>query len=342
MNSYPCEVIRDLLPLYYDEVCSTESGRAVLSHLAKCEECRKEYEKLCDSREIETAYDEEDNERITDSFKQVKRRNGKRSLLIALGAVLAVSAAAAAVLTYCLKPIYPEQKKQVASPDVLSAELKDEKLLFPQLKPLVYQKEEPECFITLDGDSRFAKPAGWLVSGSFEEWGAEVDWTFECVEDHYEELDKKVFSNEGAGNEIQSYRYAEPNGIEVFNGYDAKQNLGCKKYVYHDVFVYTFDDYAVNTQNNMVRIDVGDSAISWSSIYIVPDVKGDSDTEYSETSIELVKKDADKLEYQFNYNGSYYVFEAVIDAPDADDMQMQKLTDSVGRQMRTAIFYMIP
>ncbi len=37
--TYSCELIRDLLPLYKDEVCSQESRRAVEDHIAGCPQC---------------------------------------------------------------------------------------------------------------------------------------------------------------------------------------------------------------------------------------------------------------------------------------------------------------
>lgn len=36
-----CEIIEDLLPLYADDVCSSESRRAVQKHLQECPKCRK-------------------------------------------------------------------------------------------------------------------------------------------------------------------------------------------------------------------------------------------------------------------------------------------------------------
>lgn len=41
-----CEVIRDLLPLYYDKVCSKESSSFVEEHLASCPQCLDELQKL--------------------------------------------------------------------------------------------------------------------------------------------------------------------------------------------------------------------------------------------------------------------------------------------------------
>ena len=36
-----CEIIRDLLPLYVDDVCSTETKELVEKHLKNCNECQK-------------------------------------------------------------------------------------------------------------------------------------------------------------------------------------------------------------------------------------------------------------------------------------------------------------
>lgn len=47
MNAVSCEVIRDLLPLYVDQICSEESRKLVEEHLDTCRECRQFYENLC-------------------------------------------------------------------------------------------------------------------------------------------------------------------------------------------------------------------------------------------------------------------------------------------------------
>ena len=41
-----CNMIKDLLPLYADEVCSDESRKAVEEHLKECPDCKAELEKL--------------------------------------------------------------------------------------------------------------------------------------------------------------------------------------------------------------------------------------------------------------------------------------------------------
>ena len=41
-----CEIIRDLLPLYIENLCSEESCREVEAHLASCGRCRAEYRNM--------------------------------------------------------------------------------------------------------------------------------------------------------------------------------------------------------------------------------------------------------------------------------------------------------
>jgi len=42
----PCEVIRDLLPLYHDGVCSAQSRALVDAHLSGCPACREELARM--------------------------------------------------------------------------------------------------------------------------------------------------------------------------------------------------------------------------------------------------------------------------------------------------------
>ncbi|MEM5009817.1 zf-HC2 domain-containing protein [Niallia taxi] len=43
-----CEIIKDILPLYYDNVCSDDSKNMVEEHLRECHNCKMELEKLQD------------------------------------------------------------------------------------------------------------------------------------------------------------------------------------------------------------------------------------------------------------------------------------------------------
>ena len=56
-NKLDCAIVKDLLPLYCDNVVSETTKKAVKDHLFTCEECLKEYRTFC----IETPNEKEEN-----------------------------------------------------------------------------------------------------------------------------------------------------------------------------------------------------------------------------------------------------------------------------------------
>lgn len=70
-----CEIIRDLIPLIEDDVCSEESKKIVLEHIEKCEECKRIYDNLKIHPTFVLSVDEEkEKEVISKGFKKVKTR----------------------------------------------------------------------------------------------------------------------------------------------------------------------------------------------------------------------------------------------------------------------------
>lgn len=85
--NYPCGIIKDLLPLYIDDVCNDESRQAVENHLAECEDCRKCYEAMSAAE----GYVDQDNiadENMVNSLKNVKNKINKKVTRIVLCTVL--------------------------------------------------------------------------------------------------------------------------------------------------------------------------------------------------------------------------------------------------------------
>lgn len=76
-----CNIVRDLLPLYHDKVASMESNEMVNEHLTECESCKAYYAKMCDQKK---------SNRIVESYKQVKKKNTKRTVLIVIAVVCAL------------------------------------------------------------------------------------------------------------------------------------------------------------------------------------------------------------------------------------------------------------
>ena len=70
--NYPCGIIKDLLPLYIDDVCNEESRKAVEFHLSECENCRNYYESMKSPEGfIEKNMDKSEDMNMADRLKSV-------------------------------------------------------------------------------------------------------------------------------------------------------------------------------------------------------------------------------------------------------------------------------
>lgn len=85
-----CNIIRDLLPSYLDEVCSEETKQLVEHHLQDCESCRAEYESMADDTLAEppTAIDEKLAKAAISAWRKSRRQAFIKGTAIALVAVL--------------------------------------------------------------------------------------------------------------------------------------------------------------------------------------------------------------------------------------------------------------
>lgn len=89
---YPCGIIKDLLPLYIEDVCNEESKAAVEEHLTKCEECRKCYEMMKASDGfIKNDKDNSEDMKMIDSLKKIKRKLNKKTKITIASALAAVA-----------------------------------------------------------------------------------------------------------------------------------------------------------------------------------------------------------------------------------------------------------
>ena len=77
-----CEVIRDLLPLYADDVCSGKSRELVDAHLRECPDCAAVLSQLR-SDEMESGLQEEKTQVIARQAKRFKRRSAAVGTVIA-------------------------------------------------------------------------------------------------------------------------------------------------------------------------------------------------------------------------------------------------------------------
>jgi hypothetical protein len=80
-NKVSCEIIKDMLPLYYDEVCSGDSKKMVEEHLSKCNNCKMELENIKDeihipkNNMIENRTDSNVIKNISTSWKRLRLKS---------------------------------------------------------------------------------------------------------------------------------------------------------------------------------------------------------------------------------------------------------------------------
>ena len=89
----PCNVIRDLLPLYQDSVCSSESRQLVEAHMEECPQCRAEWERM--SAPIPTAHPQVEERTVaqaaSSAWKRGRRRAFSKGFVIAAVLVAVIS-----------------------------------------------------------------------------------------------------------------------------------------------------------------------------------------------------------------------------------------------------------
>ncbi|WP_288885145.1 zf-HC2 domain-containing protein [uncultured Eubacterium sp.] len=80
-NEKMCNIVKDMLPLYIDDLCSDESKKMVEDHIKECEECRHVLESMKEGEEAIASYDvnnfDSDEQLIKRVSKDINRKTGK-------------------------------------------------------------------------------------------------------------------------------------------------------------------------------------------------------------------------------------------------------------------------
>lgn len=111
--TYPCGVIRDLLPLYIDNVCNEESRQAVENHLSECEECRSCCEAMRSTEGFwEKGTDSSEDTKLANSLRNVKKHISKKIakiIMCAVAAALTCIAGYHLLFNAAIKEISPDE-----------------------------------------------------------------------------------------------------------------------------------------------------------------------------------------------------------------------------------------
>lgn len=89
-----CEIIKDLLPLYQDGVCSNDSRTMIEEHVAYCESCKAELQAMNNELPLtnpEHTWNEADAvKKLSSRWKKGMRRSLLRGVLITIGITILV------------------------------------------------------------------------------------------------------------------------------------------------------------------------------------------------------------------------------------------------------------
>ncbi|MFZ7121833.1 MAG: zf-HC2 domain-containing protein [Eubacteriaceae bacterium] len=82
-----CDIIKDLLPLYHDDVCSVESHIIIEEHLRECEECKTFLQNIDNDYFVKEDNRKEDQIRYK-SLKRLKKKLLGKNILISVISIL--------------------------------------------------------------------------------------------------------------------------------------------------------------------------------------------------------------------------------------------------------------
>lgn len=77
----PCHMIKDLLPLYLDDLVSEESATAIEQHLKSCSDCREYYEHMKSELFEEQTQKQTETQREINYLKRIKQHTTKKLIL---------------------------------------------------------------------------------------------------------------------------------------------------------------------------------------------------------------------------------------------------------------------
>ena len=90
-----CDIVRDLLPLYVDNICSEDSRKEIEEHMKTCGACKKEMEQFADFGEMENEVDEK--AAFQNFNKKMMKRNVKKVIIATVVSVVVIALAGVGV-----------------------------------------------------------------------------------------------------------------------------------------------------------------------------------------------------------------------------------------------------
>ena len=104
-----CEIVRDLIPLYCDGLCSEETKAAVKEHIAQCEDCRRLLEAAGADIEVPAQTYDEEEARVLQGVKKRYARIRWRAVFLAAGiAAVLIAVVGGAYYSHVYRTLFPD------------------------------------------------------------------------------------------------------------------------------------------------------------------------------------------------------------------------------------------
>ncbi len=103
MSKISCDIIKDLLPLYIDGVCSSDSIDVIEEHLKECPLCEAEFLNLQKSPDIKPKIDKDIDKAVKNANKKIKK--GKKRVAIKTISIISVILLVVGIVAYLIVPV---------------------------------------------------------------------------------------------------------------------------------------------------------------------------------------------------------------------------------------------
>ncbi len=103
MGKISCDIIKDLLPLYIDGVCSSDSIDIIEEHLKDCPHCEAELLNLQKDTDIKPEIDKDIDKAVKNANKKIKK--GNKKVAITTISIISVILLVVGIISYLIIPV---------------------------------------------------------------------------------------------------------------------------------------------------------------------------------------------------------------------------------------------
>lgn len=180
MNKITCEIIKDLLPLYIDDVCSDDSKHIVEEHISNCESCKHNLDKIkSEIYLIDNSIYKECNEikelgSISKKIKKTKMKSAFVGIGVAIGLILMIFIGYLGLFCWSIVPIATDDL-QVSE----ISQLSDGRISYKYKKDYAYPNTLIKLSVDDDGNKYVTHYRSILPMQAKNKLAKDLYWVFD-------------------------------------------------------------------------------------------------------------------------------------------------------------------